>query len=151
MNFSTLFDFPSLCFACTSIIGGFIAGRGQLLPSLRFARIICIPIGVLGTMIGAILMLSMLSDPKVIGPASAVALLPVLYGLCIAGFFDTLVLRKREVVDVQLLTGRARAFIATVCLYMILAYGSFSTFIDLYSFALVIIFCGLPLKEALID
>ena len=57
--------------------------------------------GMIGTLIGLVQMLSNMSDPKAIGPAMAVALLTTLYGAIIANMFaapiaDKLNLRKTE-------------------------------------------------------
>lgn len=57
--------------------------------------------GMIGTLIGLVQMLSAMDDPKSIGPAMAVALLTTLYGAMIANMFatpiaDKLTLRKTE-------------------------------------------------------
>jgi chemotaxis protein MotA len=57
--------------------------------------------GMIGTLIGLVQMLSNMSDPKSIGPAMAVALLTTLYGAMIANMFalpisDKLALRSSE-------------------------------------------------------
>lgn len=57
--------------------------------------------GMIGTLIGLVQMLSNMSDPKSIGPAMAVALLTTLYGALIANVFcgpiaDKLALRSEE-------------------------------------------------------
>jgi len=57
--------------------------------------------GMIGTLIGLVQMMSNMSDPKSIGPAMAVALLTTLYGAVIANVFalpiaDKLALRSNE-------------------------------------------------------
>ena len=57
--------------------------------------------GMIGTLIGLVQMLSNMDDPKQIGPAMAVALLTTLYGAILANLFalpiaDKLALRSRE-------------------------------------------------------
>ena len=57
--------------------------------------------GMIGTLVGLVQMLSNMSDPKSIGPAMAVALLTTLYGAMIANMFalpvsDKLALRSQE-------------------------------------------------------
>jgi len=57
--------------------------------------------GMIGTLIGLVQMLSSMDDPKAIGPAMAVALLTTLYGAMLANMIalpiaDKLELRKRE-------------------------------------------------------
>lgn len=57
--------------------------------------------GMIGTLIGLVQMLSSMSDPKSIGPAMAVALLTTLYGAMLANMFalpiaDKLSLRSKE-------------------------------------------------------
>ncbi|WP_430010187.1 flagellar motor protein PomA [Methylophaga lonarensis] len=57
--------------------------------------------GMIGTLIGLVQMLSNMSDPKSIGPAMAIALLTTLYGAMIANMFalpiaDKLALRSNE-------------------------------------------------------
>jgi chemotaxis protein MotA len=57
--------------------------------------------GMIGTLIGLVQMLSAMDDPKSIGPAMAVALLTTLYGAIIATAFalpiaDKLALRSKE-------------------------------------------------------
>ncbi|MBA4503374.1 flagellar motor protein PomA [Marinobacterium marinum] len=53
--------------------------------------------GMIGTLIGLVQMLSNMSDPKSIGPAMAVALLTTLYGAMIANMFALPVADKLEV------------------------------------------------------
>lgn len=62
--------------------------------------------GMIGTLVGLVQMLSAMDDPKSIGPAMAVALLTTLYGAMIANmialpFADKLKLRAEEEVRVQ--------------------------------------------------
>lgn len=57
--------------------------------------------GMIGTLIGLVQMLSVMDDPKQIGPAMAVALLTTLYGAILANMFalpvaDKLALRSKE-------------------------------------------------------
>ena len=57
--------------------------------------------GMIGTLVGLVQMLSNMDDPKSIGPAMAVALLTTLYGAMLANMFalpiaDKLSLRKAE-------------------------------------------------------
>jgi chemotaxis protein MotA len=57
--------------------------------------------GMIGTLVGLVQMLSNMSDPKSIGPAMAVALLTTLYGAMLANMFalpiaDKLALRSNE-------------------------------------------------------
>jgi chemotaxis protein MotA len=57
--------------------------------------------GMIGTLVGLVQMLSNMSDPKSIGPAMAVALLTTLYGAMLANMFalpisDKLALRSEE-------------------------------------------------------
>ncbi|NOQ93572.1 MAG: flagellar motor protein PomA, partial [Methylophaga sp.] len=57
--------------------------------------------GMIGTLVGLVQMLSNMSDPKSIGPAMAVALLTTLYGAMLANMFalpisDKLKLRSAE-------------------------------------------------------
>ena len=57
--------------------------------------------GMIGTLIGLVQMLSNMDDPKQIGPAMAVALLTTLYGAILANMFalpiaDKLAVRSRE-------------------------------------------------------
>jgi chemotaxis protein MotA len=57
--------------------------------------------GMIGTLVGLVQMLSNMSDPKSIGPAMAVALLTTLYGAMLANMFalpisDKLALRSAE-------------------------------------------------------
>lgn len=57
--------------------------------------------GMIGTLIGLVQMLSAMDDPKMIGPAMAVALLTTLYGAILANMFalplaDKLALRSKE-------------------------------------------------------
>ena len=57
--------------------------------------------GMIGTLVGLVQMLSAMDDPKMIGPAMAVALLTTLYGAILANMFalpvaDKLALRSKE-------------------------------------------------------
>ncbi|WP_207060867.1 flagellar motor protein PomA [Motiliproteus sp. SC1-56] len=60
--------------------------------------------GMIGTLVGLVQMLSNMDDPKAIGPAMAVALLTTLYGAMIANMFanpiaDKLTMRREEEVN----------------------------------------------------
>lgn len=62
--------------------------------------------GMIGTLVGLILMLGNMSDPKAIGPSMAIALLTTLYGALVANVFaipiaGKLTLRRNEEVLVQ--------------------------------------------------
>ena len=62
--------------------------------------------GMIGTLIGLVQMLSAMDDPKAIGPAMAVALLTTLYGAMIANMFalpvaDKVALRSEEEARIQ--------------------------------------------------
>ena len=52
--------------------------------------------GMIGTLIGLVLMLGNMADPKAIGPAMAVALLTTLYGAFIANILFMPILSKLE-------------------------------------------------------
>ena len=52
--------------------------------------------GMVGTLIGLVLMLGNMSDPKAIGPAMAVALLTTMYGAIIANVLFLPLLNKLE-------------------------------------------------------
>jgi chemotaxis protein MotA len=62
--------------------------------------------GMIGTLIGLVQMLSAMDDPKAIGPAMAIALLTTMYGAMIANMFaipvaDKLTLRSDEEARIQ--------------------------------------------------
>ena len=70
---------------------GIFSAMGDVAPAM----------GMIGTLVGLVQMLSNMSDPKSIGPAMAVALLTTLYGAMIATMFalpvaDKLAIRKDE-------------------------------------------------------
>ncbi|MCM2680546.1 flagellar motor protein PomA [Echinimonas agarilytica] len=70
---------------------GFFTKLGDVAPAM----------GMIGTLIGLVAMLSNMDDPKAIGPAMAVALLTTLYGAMLANMVaipiaDKLALRKEE-------------------------------------------------------
>ena len=64
---------------------------------LLTARMLASASGVIGTLIGCVNMLANLDDPTKIGPAMAVALLTLLYAVCLAeGLFGPLINRLRN-------------------------------------------------------
>ena len=90
---------PSLLFSVFLILGCMLAKYGKkifLIGSLnsiernelaRDGIVISILSGSIGTVIGLVIMLGNLSDQAAIGPATAVALLTLFYGLIIATLF----------------------------------------------------------------
>lgn len=77
---------------------GVFAAFGDVAPAM----------GMIGTLIGLVQMLSAMDDPKSIGPAMAIALLTTLYGAMIATMValpikDKLMLRSEEEGDIQAL------------------------------------------------
>lgn len=92
-------DMPSLLFSVFLILGCMLAKYGKkifLIGSLnsiernelaRDGIVISILSGSIGTVIGLVIMLGNLSDQAAIGPATAVALLTLFYGLIIATLF----------------------------------------------------------------
>ena len=81
MQLLQLFDLPSLLFSSSALVGGGIAGYRNKTKTFLIAKNLAIPIGIIGTLIGFINMLSSLDDPSALGPAIGVALLPTLYGI----------------------------------------------------------------------
>ena len=94
-NIRTFIDIPSLLVVILPVIASIPARHGfhgfgallkeseerkDILHSMGATAIIA---GVLGTHIGVVIMLGNLADPKAIGPAMAVAILPTFYGLFI--------------------------------------------------------------------
>ena len=75
MQLLQLFDLPSLLFSSSALIGGGIAGNRNMTKSILIAKDLAIPVGIIGTLIGFVNMLSSLDDPSALGPAIGVALL----------------------------------------------------------------------------
>ena len=75
-----LLDLLSLLFILSLVFAAVIMGGKNLRKSAAFIRETCIPMGIIGTLIGTVLMLQDLSDPTAIGPAFSVGLLTMLYG-----------------------------------------------------------------------
>ena len=55
--------------------------------------------GMIGTLVGLVLMLGNMSDPKSIGPAMAVALLTTMYGAIVANVLCIPLIQKLEQLD----------------------------------------------------
>ena len=73
-----LFDLPCLIVTLSAVIGSLIASGKNIKQFLRLSALLCLPIGIMGAQIGWIKMLSDMTDPTAFGPASSVAILPVL-------------------------------------------------------------------------
>ena len=85
-----LYDLYSAIVVLSSVLIGFTIGKVNILRSLIIVRDIAIPIGISGTLIGFVAMLSALSDPVTLFPAMKVALLSSFYGV----LFESLIIRQ---------------------------------------------------------
>ena len=85
MNISPLilFDLLALLFIAPLFVTTAIMSRKNVRTGAALLKETCLPMGILGTLIGTMHMLQDLSDPTAIGPAFAVALLTMLYGFVI--------------------------------------------------------------------
>jgi flagellar motor component MotA len=78
-----------------------VEGR-QYIRVLSTARVLASASGVVGTLIGMVNMLASMDDPTAIGPAMAVALLTLLYGVILAELFiGPLINRLRTRVEID--------------------------------------------------
>jgi flagellar motor component MotA len=74
----------------------------QHIRVLSTARVLASASGVLGTLIGMVNMLANMDDPSAIGPAMAVALLTLLYGVMLAELFiGPLINRLRTQIEIE--------------------------------------------------
>jgi flagellar motor component MotA len=82
MNLLLLFNLPSFLIVLgPSLLIGAVAGAPDLRKMLLSAKEVVLPVGVIGTLIGYVAMLSNLDDPSALGPAVSVALLASFYGV----------------------------------------------------------------------
>ena len=89
-------DLPSLLFVGSVLVAGAISESFNLKRSLSAARDLAVPMGLIGSLIGIVMMLANLEDPSLAGPALSVALLTTIYGLvlypllnCFASLFPS--------------------------------------------------------------
>lgn len=85
MNFTLLFDLSSMLFVLISIVVSFIIFGKHPLQALKLAKDLAISIGVSGSLLGFVSVLSHLEDSKSLGPAVSIALLPLIYGIILSG------------------------------------------------------------------
>ena len=76
-----LFDIPSLLFTTSAIVSGGIAGHRDISKCILLSKNLSIPVGMIGTLIGFVHVLSSLEAPSMLAPVIGVAFLPTLYGL----------------------------------------------------------------------
>ena len=84
---SHLFDLPCLVVVLSAVIGSLISSGKNIEQFLRLSALLCLPVGIIGSQIGWIKMLSDMTDPSAFGPASSVATLPVLYAFILLPIF----------------------------------------------------------------
>jgi chemotaxis protein MotA len=77
-------------------LGGMVGRHNNSAGILRKAAEVSPAMGLIGTLVGLIQMLSNLNDPATIGPAMAVALLTTFYGAVMANMFFTPLATKLE-------------------------------------------------------
>ncbi len=86
-----LYDFYSSIVVLSSVLIGFTIGKTNILRTLLIVRDIAIPIGISGTLIGFVAMLSSLSEPITLFPAMKVALLTTFYGVSFSLFIQPII------------------------------------------------------------
>lgn len=146
MQYINLFNFPSMVIVSSSIIAGFIVGGTNIRKALPSAGAICIPLGVVGTLIGCIQLLQNMDDPSALGPAVAGSLVPFLYGLflfpilfSISSLFKISHTEKKDT-SVEYF-GNARSLVASVFLLGLLFVAIIwrSSFVTLINFPSLLI------------
>ena len=158
MNILQLIDIPSFFLVGFTIFAGLIVGGSNLRKGILIARDICISFGIIGMLIGLTNMLSHMEEPSHFGPAFAVALLTILYGLILFVFLqalypwfptkndetDTVSLPEKEMDSVITRSFVAIAVLFFVCIAGILHGGILWSFIDISSIILVVLFVLVP-------
>ena len=89
-------DFLSALFVSFAVLPGIMVGRSSLHTISTAIRDISIPLGIIGNIVGMILILSNMNDPSKLSAALSVAMLPILYGVLLAGLCQIIVAQTRQ-------------------------------------------------------
>lgn len=149
MYLLSILDVPSLLFSSSALVVGGISGGKNIQKGIAIARDIAIPIGIIGTLIGFVNMLSSLDDPSALGPAIGVSFLTTLYGLilfvlcniAVSQFPDENIEKQGPII---LQNGIAAGVFMMVLVAAMNTGGAALHFIDLTSIIIVFLFAVLP-------
>jgi hypothetical protein len=149
MNVLSLLDIPSLLFSCSAIVAGGICGGRNIRKSCIVARDISIPIGIVGTLIGFVNLLSMMDDPSMLLPSIIIAFLTTFYSVIIFVLCHTLStwypkLQTPPQNSIILQNGSAIGVLLVFLLIAMNYNGSLFIFIDVTSIAFVFLLVLLP-------
>ena len=136
---------PFFITCCSTLIAGAIIGGKDIRKILLTARDICIPMGVLGTLIALVQLLSELS----LSPSIGKAILPMTYGIMLFPFFQAFSTRFPETPSIQTDKISTKIFLSILllgfsCLTEMLLSSSLMVFIDIPSIFCIGIFLLAP-------
>jgi biopolymer transport protein ExbB/TolQ len=85
--FEILLDLPSAIFVLAPVLFASMSARFTQY-GIKLANEIIIQVGLIGTLIGLVVMLTNMSDPNAVGPAMSIALLTILYAVILSAVFS---------------------------------------------------------------
>ncbi len=85
--FEILLDLPSAIFVLAPVLFASMSARFTQY-GIKLANEIIIQVGLIGTLIGLVVMLTNMSDPNAVGPAMSIALLAILYAVILSAVFS---------------------------------------------------------------
>ena len=149
MYLLSILDIPSLLFSSSALVVGGISGGRNIPKGIAITRDIAIPIGIIGTLVGFVNMLSQIDDPSALGPSIGISFLTTLYGLLLFALCNIIVSWfPEDNTDISKNT-LIQNGLATVVFLIILAAtmnagGAIFHFIDVSSIIIVSLFAVLP-------
>lgn len=149
MNIFSILDVPSLLFSGSAVVAGGIAGGRNIQKGFLVARDIAIPIGIVGTLIGFVNILSMIDDPSALGPSVGIAFLTTFYGILIFALCHTLSTwyPKKSIASQEPVVIQNALAIGVFTIFLIggITYkGSLFHFMDITSLGFVLLIVLLP-------
>ena len=149
MYILSILDIPSLLFSSSALVVGGISGGRNIKRGVTITRDIAIPIGIIGTLVGFVNMLSQIDDPSALGPSIGVSFLTTLYGLLLFALCNIIVSWfPEENTDISgptlIQNGLATGIFLIVLAASIYSSGTIFHFIDFSSIVIVSLFAILP-------
>ena len=135
---NTLLDVTSIVFTAVPILASFVA-VGFKRQGILVVADIALQVAIIGMLIGSVGLLQNMSDPKAVGPAFALTLSVVFYGLLIAGICSQLSSNISEPIAAPLAWQRVVSvlFWTGIVLYTMENAAGLAAFLDLVSFLIV--------------
>ena len=149
MYLLSILDIPSLLFSSSALVVGGISGGRNIQKGIAITRDIAIPIGIIGTLVGFVNMLSQIDDPSALGPSIGISFLTTLYGLLLFALCNIVVSWIQEdntetSGNILINNGAATGIFIITLIAAINTGGNVFHFIDVPSITIVFLFAILP-------